>query len=105
MGSAGEFVALTEAERMRAIKCILAEVNGQVPVDAGTGQYRTRIAIGLSIHAQKKWRCRADDHAALSHAAARAISGRLRCGGERVGQNSISRTGAEQDPFAMRSGI
>jgi len=38
---------------MGAIECILEEVNGKVPVYAGTGQCRTRIVIEPSIHAQK----------------------------------------------------
>jgi len=45
MGSAGEFVALTERERMQVMEWILEEVNAQVPVSAGTGHYSTRATI------------------------------------------------------------
>jgi 4-hydroxy-tetrahydrodipicolinate synthase len=53
MGSAGEFFALTDEERMQVMEWILDEVNGQVPVYAGTGHYSTRTTIKLSQHAQK----------------------------------------------------
>ncbi len=53
MGSAGEFIALTERERMQVMEWILEEVNGQVPVYAGTGHYSTRKTIELSAHAAK----------------------------------------------------
>jgi 4-hydroxy-tetrahydrodipicolinate synthase len=53
MGSAGEFFALTDEERMQAMEWILDEVNGQVPVYAGTGHYSTRTTIKLSQHALK----------------------------------------------------
>ena len=51
LGSAGEFVALTDEERMQALEWILEEVNGKVPVYAGTGHYSTRTTIRLSSHA------------------------------------------------------
>jgi 4-hydroxy-tetrahydrodipicolinate synthase len=51
LGSAGEFIALTDEERMRAMEWILDEVNGKVPVYAGTGHYSTRTTIRLSQHA------------------------------------------------------
>ncbi len=51
MGSAGEFMALTQGERMQAMEWILEEVNGKVPVYAGTGHYSTRATIELSKHA------------------------------------------------------
>jgi len=51
LGSAGEFVALTDEERMTAMEWILDEVNGKVPVYAGTGHYSTRATIRLSQHA------------------------------------------------------
>jgi 4-hydroxy-tetrahydrodipicolinate synthase len=53
MGSAGEFFALTDEERIQAMEWILDEVNGQVPVYAGTGHYSTRTTIKLSRHALK----------------------------------------------------
>jgi 4-hydroxy-tetrahydrodipicolinate synthase len=52
MGSAGEFIALTEKERMQVMEWTLAEVNGRVPVYAGTGHYSTRTTIELSKHAK-----------------------------------------------------
>src|SRR5215472_5065119 len=51
LGSAGEFVALNENERMQVMEWILDEVNGSVPVYAGTGHYATRTTIELSKHA------------------------------------------------------
>jgi len=53
MGSAGEFIALSEQERMQVMEWILDEVNGQVPVYAGTGHYSTRVTIELRRHALK----------------------------------------------------
>ena len=53
MGSAGEFIALTEKERMQVMEWTFDEVNGQVPVYAGTGHYSTRVTIELSRHALK----------------------------------------------------
>ena len=53
MGSAGEFIALTERERTQVMEWILEEVNGQVPVYAGTSHYSTRMTIELSSHAEK----------------------------------------------------
>ena len=54
MGSAGEFIALTDQERMQVMEWILDEVDGRVPVYAGTGHYSTRTTIRLSLHAQKE---------------------------------------------------
>lgn len=51
LGSAGEFFALSDEERMRVMEWILSEVNGRVPVYAGTGHYSTRSTIALSRHA------------------------------------------------------
>lgn len=53
LGSAGEFFALSDEERMQALEWILDEVNGRVPVYAGTGHYSTRSTIKLSRHAQE----------------------------------------------------
>ena len=53
LGSAGEFIALTENERMQAMEWTLNEVNGEVPVYAGTGHYSTRATIELSQHAYR----------------------------------------------------
>lgn len=52
LGSAGEFYAMTERERMRAMEWILDEVGGRVPVYAGTGHYSTATTIELSQHAK-----------------------------------------------------
>lgn len=51
LGSAGEFFALSDEERMEAMEWILDEVGGKVPVYAGTGHYSTRATIRLSLHA------------------------------------------------------
>lgn len=53
MGSAGEFIALTEKERMETVEWVLDEAAGQVPVYVGTGHYSTRTTIALSLHALK----------------------------------------------------
>ena len=53
MGSAGEFIALTEKERMQVMEWTFDEVNGQFPVYAGTGHYSTLVTIELSRHALK----------------------------------------------------
>jgi 4-hydroxy-tetrahydrodipicolinate synthase len=45
LGSAGEFVALADAEKRRAIEIVVSEVAGQVPVIAGTGEPGTRRAV------------------------------------------------------------
>src|SRR6185503_2966874 len=53
MGSAGEFFAMTDEERMQVMEWILDEVGGKVPVFAGTGHYSTATTIKLSLHAKK----------------------------------------------------
>lgn len=53
LGSAGEVIAMTESERKQALEWILEEVNGRVPVYAGTGHYSTRATIDLSLHAER----------------------------------------------------
>jgi 4-hydroxy-tetrahydrodipicolinate synthase len=53
LGTAGEFFALSDEERMQAMEWILDEANGKVPVYAGTGHYSTRTTINLSRHALK----------------------------------------------------
>jgi 4-hydroxy-tetrahydrodipicolinate synthase len=51
MGSAGEFIALTDQERMQVVEWVLEEAGGRVPVYVGTGHYSTRTTIELSRHA------------------------------------------------------
>jgi 4-hydroxy-tetrahydrodipicolinate synthase len=53
MGSAGEFMALSQKERMQTVEWILDEASGRVPVYVGTGHYSTRATIELSRHASK----------------------------------------------------
>lgn len=52
LGSAGEPVAMSVHERMLALDAIAEEVNGQVPIYAGTGDYSTATTIELSLHAR-----------------------------------------------------
>ena len=52
LGSAGEPVAMRVAERMKALDAIVEEVDGRVPIYAGTGDYSTATTIELSLHAR-----------------------------------------------------
>ena len=52
LGSAGEPVALSVEERKKALDAIVEEVNGRVPIYAGTGDYSTARTIELSLHAK-----------------------------------------------------
>lgn len=52
MGSAGEFFAMTDEERMQVMEWILDEVGGKVPVFAGAGHYSTATSIKLGLHAK-----------------------------------------------------
>ena len=52
LGSAGEPVALSVAERMQALEAIVEEVAGRVPIYAGTSDYSTATTIELSQHAR-----------------------------------------------------
>jgi 4-hydroxy-tetrahydrodipicolinate synthase len=45
LGTAGEFAALADPEKMRAVEIVVSEVAGQVPVIAGSGEPGTRRAI------------------------------------------------------------
>lgn len=45
LGSAGEFAALADSEKRRAIEITVDEVAGRVPVIAGTGEPGTRRAV------------------------------------------------------------
>ena len=50
-GSQGESYALTEDEKKRVIEISVDEVNGRVPVYAGTGAVTTKMTIELSRYA------------------------------------------------------
>jgi len=51
LGSNGEFPYLTREERREVIKTVVDQVNGRVPVVAGTGAPSTREAVELSKEA------------------------------------------------------
>ena len=53
IGSQGEFYALTEEEKIRLMEIAVEEVNGRVPVYAGTGGITTREVIELNDAAEK----------------------------------------------------
>jgi 4-hydroxy-tetrahydrodipicolinate synthase len=48
LGSAGEFAALADREKEAAIKTVVSEVAGQVPVIAGTGEPGTQRAVEMT---------------------------------------------------------
>jgi len=52
LGSAGEPVALSTEERMKALAAIVEEVAGSIPIYAGTSDYSTATTIKLSLHAK-----------------------------------------------------
>ncbi|MGA3323969.1 MAG: dihydrodipicolinate synthase family protein [Terriglobia bacterium] len=56
-GTSGEFIALTDEERIRAFRLAPSVVRGRVPVIFGSGHYSTKLTIKLSEEAQK---CGAD---------------------------------------------
>lgn len=51
-GGTGEFVHLSEDEKKKTIRTVVDEVNGKVPVIAGTSACSTREAIMLSKYAE-----------------------------------------------------
>jgi 4-hydroxy-tetrahydrodipicolinate synthase len=51
-GTTGEFVNLTDEEKKRVIKVVVDEVNGRVPVVAGTGASGTNQAVELTKYAK-----------------------------------------------------
>ena len=51
-GSTGEFFALTKQDRKELLETVLDEVNGQVPVYAGTGAVTTRETVELTKQAE-----------------------------------------------------
>mgnify|MGYP005842409219 CR=1 FL=1 len=52
LGSAGEFAALCDAQKERAIAIVVDEVAGRVPVIVGTGEPGTRRAVETTRRAQ-----------------------------------------------------
>ena len=53
LGSAGEFAALADVEKRKAIEIVVSEVAGQVPVIAGTGEPGTNRALAMTRMAAK----------------------------------------------------
>lgn len=53
LGTAGEFAALRDAEKRRALAIAVEEVAGRVPVIAGTGEPGTRRAVEMTQMAQR----------------------------------------------------
>jgi 4-hydroxy-tetrahydrodipicolinate synthase len=51
-GTTGEFVNLTDEEKKRVIKIVVDEVNGRVPVVAGTGASGTDEAVQMTKYAK-----------------------------------------------------
>jgi len=51
-GTTGEFVNLTDEEKRRVIKIVVDEVNGRVPVIAGTGASGTDQAVKMTRYAK-----------------------------------------------------
>jgi 4-hydroxy-tetrahydrodipicolinate synthase len=51
-GTTGEFVNLTDEEKKRVIKIVVDEVNGRVPVIAGTGASGTDEAVEITRYAK-----------------------------------------------------
>jgi len=50
-GTTGEFSLMTQAERARVIEVCVDQVNGRVPVIAGTGDTATKLVIDATKHA------------------------------------------------------
>lgn len=48
LGTNGEFIALSEAEKLRVASVAVEQAGGRVPVIAGTGAYATRDVIALN---------------------------------------------------------
>jgi 4-hydroxy-tetrahydrodipicolinate synthase len=48
LGTNGEFIALSEEEKLRIARITVEEARGRVPVIAGTGAYATRDVIALN---------------------------------------------------------
>jgi|SRR5579875_917805 len=56
-GTSGEFIALTDEERLRVFRLAQSVIQKRVPVIFGSGHYSTKLTIKLSEEAQK---CGAD---------------------------------------------
>ena len=56
-GSTSEFITMDFDERKHIVEVVIDQVNGRVPVYAGTGHYSTKLTVELSKHAQE---CGAD---------------------------------------------
>lgn len=52
-GVAGEFYAVSDAERIRGVRIAVEQAGGRVPIIAGTGHTGTEVAIELSLAAQE----------------------------------------------------
>ncbi len=52
-GVAGEFYAVSDAERIRGVQIAVEQARGRVPIIAGTGHTGTEVAIELSRAAQE----------------------------------------------------
>ena len=52
VGTTGEFIYLSEEERKKVVEIVVDEVNGRVPVVAGTGASSTKQTIELAKHAE-----------------------------------------------------
>ncbi|MFX1251268.1 MAG: 4-hydroxy-tetrahydrodipicolinate synthase [Promethearchaeota archaeon] len=52
MGTTGEFVNCTPEERKKVIEITVDEINGKIPVIAGTGETGTRLVVEATKHAQ-----------------------------------------------------
>jgi len=53
VGSTGEFYAMSDDEHKQVIKTVVEEVNGRLPVFAGTGRAGTRETLALTRYAQE----------------------------------------------------
>lgn len=53
LGTNGEFYALNELEKMKIVETVVDEVNGKVPVYAGSGEIATRTVVHLTNEFKK----------------------------------------------------
>jgi len=52
-GTSGEFIALTDQERVRLFRLAVENFRGRVPIIAGTGHFATKWTVALSHQAQQ----------------------------------------------------